>query len=601
MTESTVPARSEIAEKDTWNNTSVFDSIEAWEAACSDLAQTIPQIESFKGRLSEGPGTLAEALQVIDAFVVQLGKTQVYAGMSHSADTSDQEAAGRYGQSQSLGGRASAALAFLDPELISIGVDTLKQWREDEPRLTIYEHYIENLFRKQAHVRSGEVEEILGLLGDPFSGTSGTARMLTNADFQFEAALTSEGVEVEVTQGTEGKIRSMPNRELRRTAWENYADRYLAYKNTLASNLATSIKQNVFQARVRRHDSTLESALHPHNISVDVFHNLINTFQKNLPTWHRYWAIRRKALGVDELHAYDIWAPLTESPAVVSFEQAVDWICEGLAPMGEDYVASMRKGSLEDRWIDVYPNIGKRAGAFSYGEPGTFPFIMMSYTDTVFSLSTLAHELGHSMHSYLAWQNQPTVYGDYSLFVAEVASNFHQAMVRAYLLKSNPDPVFQINVIEEAMANFHRYFLVMPTLARFEFEVHEMVERGEGLTADAMTSRLADLFSEAYGETMQIDRDRVGIQWAMFGHLYTDYYVFQYATGISGAHALANRILAGEEGAVEDYLNFLKAGGSGYPLRVLRSAGVDLAQPDPVEETFGVLADMVDRLETLLG
>ena len=379
MTETNVPVRSEIREKDTWNSTSVFNSIEAWEVACKDLAQTIPHIESFKGRLSEGSGTLAAALEALDGFVVQLGKTEVYAGMAHSADTSDQEAAGRYAQSQSLSGRASAALAFLDPELLSIGEDKLMQWMADEPRLAIYEHFIKNLFRKQAHVRSAEVEEVLGLLGDPFSGTSGTVHVLTNADFQFDAVLTSEGVEVEVTQGTVTKIRTMPDREVRRVAWNNYTDRYLAYKNTLANNLATSIKQNVFQARVRRHDSTLQAALHPNNISLDVFHNLINTFQQNLPTWHRYWDIRRKALGVDELHPYDIWAPLTTTPAVVPFKQAVDWICEGLAPMGEEYVAILRKGCLEDRWIDVYPNIGKRAGAFSYGAPGTFPFIMMSY------------------------------------------------------------------------------------------------------------------------------------------------------------------------------------------------------------------------------
>jgi oligoendopeptidase F len=269
--------------------------------------------------------------------------------------------------------------------------------------------------------------------------------------------------------------------------------------------------------------------------------------------------------------------------------------------MGEEYVEILRNGCLRDRWVDIYPNKGKRAGAFSSGAPGTYPFILMSYGDTVFSMGTLAHELGHSLHSYLAWQNQPLIYSDYSIFVAEVASNFHQAMVRAYLLENNPDPNIQIGVIEEAMANFHRYFLVMPTLARFELEIHEAVERGEGLTADGMIERHAGLLAEAYGEGMEIDRERLGIQWATYGHLFVDYYVFQYATGISGAHALSEQILSGAEGAVENYLSFLKAGGSMYPIDALKMAGVNLTKPDAVEETFQVLARMVDKLEELVG
>jgi len=353
--------------------------------------------------------------------------------------------------------------------------------------------------------------------------------------------------------------------------------------------------------RVRDHPSTLEAALFKYDIPVQVFHNLIDTFQKNLPTWHRYWAIRRKALGLDILRPYDAWAPLIKDRPMVSYEQAVEWISQGLAPMGAEYVGILRDGCTKNRWVDIYPNEGKRAGAFSAGSPGTYPFILMSYSDTVFSLSTLAHELGHSMHSYLTWENQPIVYSNYSIFVAEVASNFHQAMVRAYLLENNPEPDFQIGVIEEAMANFHRYFLIMPTLARFELEMHEAVERGESVTTQRMIDRCADLFTEAYGEAMEIDRDRVGILWATFGHLYVDYYVFQYATGISGAHALSKRILSGAEGAVGDYLSFLKAGSSLYPIDALKVAGVDLTRPDAVEETFQILAGMVDRLEELLG
>jgi oligoendopeptidase F len=601
VTDVLVLPRSEIEDKYTWNAPSVFESDEAWEEAFQEILDSLPGLRKFKGRLADGPSTIADVFEAQEAIIREAGKIFVYAGMSHAVEATDQEAAGRYNKVQGMYGKVQAAAAFIDPELLEIGEEKLREWIKEEPRLAIYEHYLNDLFRKQAHVRSPEVEELLGMLADPFSGVSGAVGMLTNADFKFEPAIAMDGTEVPLAHGTIMKILAGADREARRSAWENYTDLYLAHKNVLAGSLTTSIKQNVFLMRARGYDSTVEASLFEYNVPVDVFHNLIETFRKNLPTWHRYWKIRRKALGVDVLHLYDGWAPLTKEQPVVTYEQAVEWICEGLAPMGEEYVAILRNGCLRDRWVDVYPNKGKRDGAFSHGVPGTYPFIMMSYGDTVFSLSTLAHELGHSMHSYLTWETQPLVYSHYSLFVAEVASNFHQAMVRAYLLDHNPEPAFQLSLIEEAMANYHRYFLIMPTLARFELEMHEALERGEGLTADPMTERLADLFEEAYGEEMQFERQRMGIQWARYGHLYRDYYVYQYATGIAGANALANRVLSGEEGAVEDYMSFLKAGSSEYPLDVLKMAGVDLTKSDAVEKSFAVLADMVDRLEELVG
>ena len=330
-------------------------------------------------------------------------------------------------------------------------------------------------------------------------------------------------------------------------------------------------------------------ALFKDAIPVEVFSNLIDTFQQYLPIWHRYWAVRRKALGVDRLHPYDVWAPLTAQPPRIDYAEAVDWICQGMAPLGEEYVRILRKGCLEDRWIDVYPNQGKGSGAFSSGRAGTFPFILMSYSEDAISPATLAHELGHSMHSYLAWQEQPTVYSEYSLFIAEVASNFHQAMVRGPP-EPRSDYNLQIAIIEEAMSNFHRYFLVMPTLARFELEVHGRIEQGEGITADHMIDLLADLSAEGFGDAMALDCKRVGIQWATFPHLIQDYYVFQYATGISGVHALAHRVLSGTPGAADAYLAMLRAGGSTYPLDALKMAGVDLTTPEPVQETFAVLS-----------
>jgi len=378
-------------------------------------------------------------------------------------------------------------------------------------------------------------------------------------------------------------------------------DTFLRFKNTLASNLITSVKADVFTMRARGHESTLDLALFPWNLPTSTFYNLIDVFKKNLPTWHRYWRVRRNALGVEELHPYDIWALLSKVRPILPYERGTELICDGLAPLGQEYVATVRRGCTEERWVDVKPNKGKQGGAFSSGAPGVHPFIMMTYTDEVFSMSTLAHELGHSMHSYFTWQNQPVVYSDYGMFVAETASNFHQAMVRGYLLETVQDPAFQLAVLEEAMSNFHRYFFIMPTLARFELVVHEREEEGEGMSADDMIALMADLFSEGYGGEMHVDPQRVGITLATFPHLYVDYYVFQYATGISAANALAKRIRSGTPGAVDDYLNFLKSGNAVYPTDALKVAGVDMTTPAPVEAAFEVLAGYVDRLEKLVG
>jgi len=427
-----------------------------------------------------------------------------------------------------------------------------------------------------------------------------TYNILTNADMRFNPARDKKGKPLDVTHSTIGALISHDERKIRRRAWRNYADGYLTHKNTLTNTLVTAVKRDVFYARSRGYGSSLEASLAPNHIPVEVFHNLIEAFKKNLPTWHRYWKIRKKALGYKKLHEYDIKAPLAKNPPVVSYEQAVEWIAEGLLPMGKEYISVLRNGCLEERWVDAYPNKGKRTGAFSWGAPGTHPFIMMSYADSIFSLSTLAHELGHSMHSFLTWQNQPVLYADYSLFVAEVASNFHQAMLRDHLLKTNPERDFQIAVMEEAMANFYRYFFIMPTLARFELETHTRVEKDQPLTAESLIHLMADLFREAYGDTVHLNREYIGMTWARFGHLYTDYYVFQYATGISGAQALSNRVLRGEPGAVEDYLQFLKSGSSVYPLDLLKRAGVDLTGPEPVVEAFALMAAYIDRLEKLL-
>jgi oligoendopeptidase F len=599
VTEATLQPRSALAVEDTWNAESVFESPAAWDAEQQRLPADIEAMGRHQGRLSQGPAELLAAFDELEMLNGRVGKLFTYALMGHHVDTADQDAARRYGQAQGVYGQLLGSLGFFDPELLAIGQAKLNEWILAEPRLAVYGHYFDDLFRRQAHVRSAEVEQLLGMLSDPFSGPRSTANFLTNADLSFRPAKAGDGAELPMSVPALDKLLGGADREARRTAWESFMDAHLAFKNTLASNLSTSIKQNVFNARARQYGSTLEAALFVDNLPETVFHNLIDTFRRNLPTWRRYWAVRRRALGVETLQPYDVWAPLTDKGPKLNYRQAIDWISAGLAPLGETYVNTLRRGCLEERWIDIYANQGKTDAQFSSGSPGTHPFILIRFEDDLSGMSTLAHELGHSMHSYFTWETQPLIYSNYSLFAAEVASNFNQAMVRAHLLAENPDRDFQISVIEEAMNNFHRYFFIMPTLARFELETHQRLERGQGLTADDLIELMADLFAEAFGPDVPFDRQRMGMTWATFGHLYADYYVYQYATGISGANALASRILSGTPGAAGAYVDFLKAGGSLYPLEALKRAGVDLSTPQPVEATFAVLSGLVDRLERL--
>jgi oligoendopeptidase F len=597
----TVQPRSAIAHEDTWNVESVFSSEAAWQAEMERISAELPSLTRFRDQLGSSPATLADWLDTSAEIQRAANKVWLYARMGFTVDTGDQRAVARNEEATAFYTGVQSAMSFAEPEILAIGYDRLQQWLRDEPRLARYDHWFDRLWQRQAHVRSAEIEELLSQVNDPFTSAARIHGTLTDADLQFTPAHSSDGATIDVAQGNLAALLTSPDRPTRRTAWESYADAHLAAKNTMANCLATGVKQHVFTARARRYDSCLEAALKPNFIPVEVFHNLLDTFRRHLPTWHRYWRIRRQALGYDSLHVYDIKAPLTRGKLEVPFGQAYEWIENGMQPLGDEYIQPMRRGVLEQRWVDKYPNKGKRMGAFSSGAPGTYPFILMSYNDDLFSMSTLAHEIGHSMHSYFSWQNQPLAYARYGLFVAETASNFNQALVRAHLLETTADPDFQIGVIEEAMSNFHRYFFIMPTLARFELEIHQRGERGQGLTADGLIALMTELFAEGYGSEVAIDHDRVGSTWMQFStHLYSNFYVYQYATGISAAHALAEGVLDQSSDAAQRYLDFLKAGGSLYPLDALKLAGVDMTSPEPVEQTFGVLARYVDRLEQLL-
>jgi oligoendopeptidase F len=595
--------RKDAPKESIWKRESVYATWEDWKKEYDQAVKELPGLRKYNGKLKDGPSVLADWFEVYTRHYERVSILGDFARWAITVDSSDEEAKGYLGLSVDLSNKFKAAVAFMKPQLLEIG-ETLLTWAEQEPRLAPYKHYFNNLLRLKAHQRSEEVEEILGVMEEPSGDAYRTFSELADSDLKFQDAIDQEGNHHPVFQATLESSLQSSDRERRRTAWENYCDGYLSMQNTFASLYLTRVKQMVFLMNARRYDSVLEMRLAPNNLPVAVFHNLIETFKKNLPLWHRYWAVKRKVLGVDALHPYDIWAPILDDPPVVTYRQSVEWICEALKPMGEEYVSVLRRGCLEDGWVDWAPNVEKRQGAASSRMVGRKPpFLFMSYNDSVMSLSTLAHELGHSMHSYHFATHQPAVYNDYAAIsstVTETASNFHQAMTRAYLRKEKGDDRnFQLAMIDEAMDNFHRYFFIMPTLARLEQQVYEKAQAGEVLTTRSLNTMMSDLFAEGYGDTMADDPDRTAITWAQFLHLYIPFYPFQYAIGISAAHAAADRILAGEAGAVDGYLEFLKAGGSKYSMELFNLAGVDMSSPEPVNKAFKELEENVNLLEKL--
>lgn len=595
--------RENVPHESTWNKEVVYPSWEEWHDDYQEATDELPNLMEFEGKLASSQEVLADWFELHRKHLVRIIKMSTYANMATRVDSNDEEAKRNSGQINSLSSKFGAASAFAKPEILSIGEDLL-EWAAKESRLETYKHYFDNLLREKKHRRSAEVEQLINLLADPFSVAMRTANELTNTDMKFEDAVDSQGNPHPVIQSTltPAGIASS-DREHRKTAWENFSDGHLAMQNTLASNYIGLVKQNVFLANAQGYESVLELRLAPRNLPVSFFHNLIDTFKSNLHVWHRYWDVRRKILKIDQIHAYDRWAPIVENPPEIKYQEAVELIAQAMLPLGDDYVDLLKKGCLEDRWVDHVPNIGKRQGAASSLAVGTPPYIFMSYDDTLMGLSVLAHELGHSMHLYYSAQHQPVVYNNLDIFsssITETASNFNQAMTRAYLrdLKKD-DKDFQIALIDEAMSNYLRYFFIMPTLARFEYEVFSRAEKGEPLSASILNEIMSTYFSEGYGDTLTDDPGRTAITWAQFVHLYYPFYTFQYSIGISASTALAEGVLAGGPQAADNYNKFLNAGASKYPEELFKLAGVDMSSPEPIEKAFGYMAGLIDQLDEL--
>ncbi len=597
----TLPRREDVPLEHTWDLESMYPSPAAWEEAFKNLEDALPQLASLQGRLGESPASLKAYFALFEQLGPEMYKLYNYANRRFDVDTTNQANAAYVSRAQGLAARFTAAIAFAEPELLALAPETIDQFMAEEPALKRYRHYFDNLMRLRPHVRSAEVEAVMAQASDALATPANVYTVLANADLKFADARTSKKKRVQVTQGNIDELLSSPDRTLRKSAWECFADGFLSMKNTFAEIMAGKVKATVLRARVHNYPAALSAALAANNIPTEVFHNVIDACNRHLDIWHRYWEVRRRALGLEKMEVCDVFAPLAKLPRV-TYKQAVRWIVEGLRPLGTAYVRAVKRGLTTERWVDIYPNLGKRDGAYSAGSYGTKPYIFMSYSEQgLGSLSTLAHEIGHSMHTLLTCQSQPFIYSEYSIFAAEVASNFNQALVRAHLLKLDRGRDFEIAVIQEAMDNFHRYLFLMPINAQFEHWMHTTVEQGGALTADAMSAKLVELFRRGYGDAVALDEPRVGVTWMQFSHFFADYYVWQYASGISAANALADAVLSGEPGAVERYLEFLKAGSAMYPLDALKMAGIDMTQPEPLERAFQVLARFVSRLEQLVS
>jgi oligoendopeptidase F len=594
--------RSEVPKEQTWNVESLFASKEAWESELKALSASAPKLASYSGRLGESGTVLLEALNSQYDLYARANRATMFASLQSSTEGTNPEYSSMETQSRMVWTQLGAAGAFIDPELLTLEPETLEAFMRATPGLEVYRHFFAELQAKKPHIRSGEIESLLAEAGDPLNTPYVASSAATQADMTFES-ITHAGSSLAVSHSSIGELLVHDQKSVRKAAWDSYADGHLKFKNTLAATLQGSVKSYVFETRVRNYASSLERSLSSNHIPVGVFENLLETFKANLPTWHRFWALRKKAFGgslpTHDVPIYDSLAPLVPSPKV-TYTEACELICKGMAPLGAEYVEPMRRGLLEDRWVDYAQNQGKGSGAYSSGGPGSIPFIFMSWSDDLFAMSTLTHEIGHSMHTYFTGQTQPVVYNQYSLFVAEVASNFNQAMVRAMLLRENTDPKYKLAVLEEAFANFHRYLFVMPTLARLERELYARLEAGKAISAPYLSERVTELFSEGYGGHVEIDAERLGSSWMNFSHLYAPFYVYQYATGIAAANALAKDVLEQGEPAAKRYLDFLKAGSSVYPLDALKIAGIDMNSPEPVERGFAVLKSMVDELEALI-
>lgn len=595
-----LPKRHEVAEEMTWDLTTIFENDEAFEIALSEVSALAKEVKELQGTVSESSDALLEAIETTLKANQKIERVYVYSHLKNDQDTADNTYQTLHARSVAVLTELSEASSWFNPEVLAIPEEKLASFMAENEKLKRYEHLLNDLTSQREHVLSAREEELLAGASEILSASSRTFSVLNNADIEFPTVKDEEGNEVKLSHGLYGKLMESSNREVRKGAYEALYTTYRGLKNTFASTLSTHVKSHNFNAKIRNFSSARAASLANNNIPESVYDTLLEVVNKNLPLLHRYVELRKQLLNVDELYMYDMYTPLTgDAPIAYTIEEATETTLKSLEPLGEEYQGILKE-AFDNRWIDWYENEGKRSGAYSSGAYDTNPYILMNWQNSMNHLYTLVHELGHSVHSYHTRNNQPYAYGDYSIFLAEIASTTNENILTDYLLKTQTDPAIRIYVLNHYLDGFKGTVFRQSQFAEFEHYIHQKAQEGIPLTQEFMTEYYANLNARYYGDAVERD-ENIALEWSRIPHFYYNHYVYQYATGFAAATALSKRILDGEEGALDQYLTYLKSGSSDYPIEVMKKAGLDMTDAAYLEDAMKVFEARLNELEALLA
>lgn len=595
-----LPKRSEIADKYKWNVASIYATEDLWEKDFDWVKEKAPEIQKYQGKVCADANHLYEALKLQDDVFMQLEKVYTYAHLRHDEDTTNSTYKGLYDRACGLYAQVGGLFSFVTPEILSVSESAIDAFLKQNQDLQVYAYALKIINAQRPHILSANEEKILAEASEVMASPGQIFSTLNNSDLKFPMIKGEDGEQIEVTHGRYGELMESANREVRKEAFDAMYRTYEKFLNTFATTLSANVKRDVFSARVRNYKSAREAALSINQIPENVYDQLVDTVGNHLDLLQKYVSLRKRVLGVEELHMYDLYTPLLQDVKMkITYEEAKQMMFDGLSVLGDEYV-SVLKQAFEEGWVDVYENVGKRSGAYSSGSYLTNPFILLNWTDNVNNLFTLVHEFGHSMHSYYTRKNQPYVYGDYSIFVAEVASTTNENLLNDYLLQTTKDPEQRLYLLNHYLETFRGTVFRQTMFAEFEYMIHQKVEEGTPLTPDLLNALYLGLNKKYYGEKDIVIDDEIAMEWARIPHFYYNYYVYQYATGFSAASALADGIVNNPTENLPKYLDFLKSGSSASPIEVLQRAGVDMTQKEPVEAALNVFEKRLNEMEQLL-